>query len=138
MSHQPDWLRTFADAVAAHLHAVELLPPIGCHVHHHPEGWEVTLFASATEVVGGRRDGKVRTARFHVDVLAICQLFDEVSGIAWQTHRLGPSDELGAHLVVDGQVHGEPVSLRIPAVAPKMFAPGRIAHALTEQWEEVW
>jgi hypothetical protein len=138
MNHTPDWMRSFADAVAAQLQAVDVLPPVGCHVHRTEEAWEMTVFASATEVIGGSRDGEIRASRFHVDVLGVCQLFDEISGIAWQTQRLGPWDDLGAHLAIEGQVHGEPVWLRIPAVAPKPFEPGRLAHALTQQWEEVW
>jgi hypothetical protein len=131
-------MRVFADAVAAQLQAVDVLPPLGCHVHRDAEAWELTVFASATEVIGGSRDGEFRMSRFHVDVLGICQLFDEIASITWQTHRLGQRDDLGAHLAIEGQVQGEPVWLRIPAVAPKAFAPGRLAHALTQQWEEVW
>jgi hypothetical protein len=96
------------------------------------------VFASATEVIGGSRDGELRSSRFHVDVLGVCQLFDEIASVTWQTHRLGQRDDLGAHLSIEGQIQGESVWLRIPAVAPHPFAPGRLAHALTQQWEEVW
>lgn len=138
MSNPPDWMRNFADSVASQFHAVDVMPPLGCHIHRSAEAWEVSLFAAATEILGGPRDGEIRAARFHVDVLAVCRLFDEVTGIAWQTHRLGQFDDLGAHVSIEGTILGEPVWLRIPAVAPKVFEPGRVAQALTQQWEEVW
>ncbi|HUQ68862.1 MAG TPA: hypothetical protein VM165_05025 [Planctomycetaceae bacterium] len=138
MSNTPDWMRDFADAVASHLQPVDVMSPLGCHLHRSVEAWEVTVFASSTEVVGGSRDGESRASRFHVDVLGVCQLFDELDGLSWQTHRLGQGDDLGPHIAIEGRVQGEPVWLRIPATAPKPFSPGRLAHANTQQWEEVW
>lgn len=51
----PDWLAAFANAVASriHSHDVLLLAPLGCHYQLIENIWEVTIFASKTEVIGG-------------------------------------------------------------------------------------
>jgi hypothetical protein len=138
MSNPPAWLQEFADAVAAHLHAVDVLSPLGCHVHQSAELWEVTLFASSTEMIGGSRDGQGRVSRFHVDLLGLTHLFDRIDSYHWQAQGLGAQDEVGPHISIIGRCHGQQVWLRIPSIAPKAFPPGRLAHVHQQTWEEVW
>ncbi len=138
MPNPPEWLHQFADAVAAQLCGVDVLAPIGCHVFRAPEHWEVTLFVSATEVVGGRQDGRQRTSRFFLDVQALSQIFDVVRSVVWQAQGLGAGDDVGPHLAVEGDYCGHPVWLRVPATAPHVFPAGRQAHVHHQTWEEVW
>uniref|UniRef100_A0A7C2P1P9 Uncharacterized protein n=1 Tax=Schlesneria paludicola TaxID=360056 RepID=A0A7C2P1P9_9PLAN len=138
MSVPPAWLQDFADAVAGHLHAVDVLSPLGCHFHQSDDLWEITVFASSTELVGGSRDGQGRVSRFQVDLLGLSQLFDDIQDFHWQAQGLGPQDDLGPHVSIVGRCRGQSVWLRVPAMAPKAFPPGRLAHVHQQSWEEVW
>ena len=78
MPEQPDWLKTLTDEICRGLHAVDTLPPIGCHVCNADDIWEISLFVSPTEIVGGEHDGERVSSMFLVDTLVILELFDVV------------------------------------------------------------
>lgn len=138
MPSPPIWLQELADGAAGCLTPVDLLSPLGCHFTQHDLLWEVTLFVSATEIVGGHRDGTVRSSRFVVDVLALQRLFDEVEEVQWQPQRIDGDDELGQHLSVVGRKSGEAVWLRVLSRAPDRFESGRQARVYEMLWTETW
>ena len=82
MSSPPGWLKELADAAALLMMPADVMPPIGCHYCSVGSTWEISLFASSTQVVGGGRDGDVRRSRFCLDVEGIRKLFDEVLAYA--------------------------------------------------------
>ena len=51
----PAWLNSFASAAAAYIHGVDVLSPLGCHCYHNRarDEYELTVFASRTQVVAG-------------------------------------------------------------------------------------
>src|SRR5579863_6023147 len=138
MPPPPKWLHEFADAVAVLMNPVDMLAPVGCHFCHSDGTWEITLFVSATQVVGGKNDGVLRPSRFNVDVQAVTALFSEVRKISWQPLSLPPDDELGPHLAIEGSCGKYSVCLRILARAPKRFDVGRRAVVYDAAWEETW
>jgi hypothetical protein len=131
-------LKDFANAVAEQIVPLDLLPPLGCHYAFADPQWEITVFASDTEVVGGERDGAVRPPRFTCDIRAVLDLFDTVEGIHWQSMPANPEDELGAHISVEGYCEGNSVWLRVLARPPRRFQVGRLARVYETSWEEVW
>lgn len=137
-SPPPAWLQTLANDVAGYIVPVDVLPPLGCHFAFAKPQWEVSLFASNTEVVGGQRDGEVRPPRFACDVKAILGLFDAIEAVHWQTMMVSADDELGAHLSIEGVYEGNSVWLRILARPPRRFEIGRLARVYETSWEEVW
>lgn len=138
MTTPPPWLQSLADQVTLQMKAVEHLAPLGCHVFRSPEQWEVTIFASATEIIGGPKDGRHKPSRFFLDVQGLIALFDRVDCVAWQAQGLGPDDDVGPHLSLEGIYQGEPVWLRIPSLAPRGFPTGRQAYVHQQTWEESW
>lgn len=138
MPAPPAWLKKLADDVALQISPSEVLSPIGCHFCCVEGVWEVTLFASSTQIVGGKRDGVLRSSRFNVDLRAISDLFARVDSVQWQALPLGPTDELGPHVSLEGTYEGNPVWLRILSKAPKRFKPGRRAVVYEAAWEEIW
>lgn len=138
MTPPPEWLSNLANEVAAHIQPFEPLAPVGCHYHQGEEGWEITVFVSATEVVGGPQDGNRYGSRFRIDLKHLLEVFSEVNEVEWQAQRLDEQDELGAHLSIEGLCSGEPVWVRIPASAPARFEPGRQMHVHHRRWKEVW
>jgi hypothetical protein len=114
------------------------MAPIGCHYYCTENTWEISLFVSSTQIVGGQRDGEVRRSRFCLDIDAVRKLFTEVHGVAWQAQVLASDDELGPHIEVHGNFADNDVKLRILAFPPKRFASGRRAIVYERAWEETW
>ena len=123
----PDFISSLANSVAACLTSFEPIPPVGCHFADSEVGWEVTVFPSMTEIVGGPDDGLRTAARVCVDVASVVSLFSAVRELTWQCMPLGKDDELGAHLYIVGDYEGEPVCVQILASAPPNLEPGRKA-----------
>lgn len=138
MNNPPDWLALLADQVATVVVAVDLLAPLACHYCQDGDLWELTLFASPTEIVGGSQDGRVCPSRFHLDVKGLLELFDEVDSAYWQAQGLGREDEVGPHFGIEGSYDGHRVWLRLPALPPKRFPVGRQALIHERAWEELW
>jgi hypothetical protein len=127
-----------ANAIAEILEPVDLLSPIGCHFHREDDIWEVTLFASHTEVVGGERDGARVRSRFCLNLLRVQEVFAQVQSLHWQAHGLGAQDDLGPHVSLEGIYAGQRVWLRILAQPPRSFPSGRRANVYDLAWEDVW
>lgn len=138
MVSPPEWLSQFVDSVAANIHSHDVLSPLGCHFQQVKEIWEVTLFASKTEIVGGSQDGLMCSAGFNVDVSGLVRLFSDVEAVSWQSQSLGRGDDLGAHLSVEGWHEDRQLWLRITSVAPRRFGVGRRAIVNQQQIEELW
>lgn len=119
---------------------VDIIAPIGCHCYHNQaiDQWEITLFASSTETVGGQYDGRRTKSRFVLNLEKILDHFETVKKFHWQAHALGPQDDLGPHLTIEGIVEGHSVWLRVLASPPEQFEAGRMFEAyslrLTDHW----
>jgi len=138
MVSPPDWLSLFVNAATLNLHSYDVLSPLGCHFQQVKGIWEVTLFASRTEIVGGSEDGGTSHSPFDVDLKSVLGLFSRVDAICWQTQPLGRNDELGAHLSIEGLYEDKQVWLRITSTAPERFEAGRRAIVNLHQFEETW
>ena len=138
MPSPPEWLQQFADAVALQMNPVDLLAPVGCHFCLVDETWEITLFVSSTQIVGGKKDGVFRHSRFNVDLQSVTDLFSDVRKMSWQALPMAADDELGPHLSMEGSCGRNPVWLRILSRAPKRFEVGRRAAVYDAAWEETW
>lgn len=140
MTQPPEWLAELADAVAEAIIGVAEPAPLGCHYFYDEprDQWEVTLFPAATEVVGGRFDGRVTPSPFALDLARLSWALDVVERFHWQTHPLGPDDDLGPHVSLEGSHGGHSVWVRILAEAPEQFPIGRRVDASGEGLEDLW
>jgi hypothetical protein len=134
----PPWLEELARSVTHCMHAVDAMAPVGCHYHREDETWEVTIFASMTEVVGGQQDGLRFPCCFVLDVGGLIALFADVESVRWQSLRQEADDEVGAHLAIEGTYQGARLLLRIPAEAPSRFEAGRKANVYEMRIVNVW
>ncbi len=137
-SENPEWLRQLAESVAALMHAHDVLSPVGCHVHQEGGLFEVMVFASRTEVFGGRQDGKRIPSRFTLDVRGLLGLFSSVESVNWQPIAESTDDEIGAHLAIVGDYQDRKICLRVPAEAPERFEVGRIANIPERRFINIW
>ena len=140
MSVPPPWLADFADRSAALLHGYDLLAPVGSHFFFNQaiDQWELSLFVSSTEIVGGERDGELTHSKFAVDILGIASLFTDVNALDWQALTVDENDALGAHISVQGKYFGCNVWLRILALPPKGTEPGRTLDSYRQVLEDLW
>lgn len=132
------WLEELAVSVTRQMHAIDAMAPVGCHHHREGETWEVTVFASMTEIIGGQQDGLRFPSSFVLDVGGLIGLFSEVEQIRWQTLRQGEEDEIGAHLAIEGIYRKERLLLRVTAEAPARFEAGRKANLYEMRFVDVW
>lgn len=134
----PPWLQELANAVALQMQPWDEFPPLGCHYVEVEDQWEVTLFAAATELIGGRSDGARHPARFNANLAGISAIFSEVHRFEWQALPVATDDELGAHISLEGTYEGRAIWLRILSHAPKRFRSGRLIYIHDQVWEEIW
>ncbi len=140
MIRPPNWLAETVNRVATRFHSADSLAPLGCHYYHDEQHgiWEVTIFVSRTETVGGELDGKFTNSRFSVDLTGLESIFSEIERFSWQAASLGDDDDLGPHLAVEGRIKGHHVWLRIVANPPPQYEAGRIADAYDMQFRDRW
>jgi hypothetical protein len=140
MTYPPAWLAETANRAARQFRSHEDLAPVGCHSDHDElhDVWEVTLFVSRTEILGGERDGKPTRSRFSVDLSGLESLFMQVDSFSWQANSLGEADDLGPHLALEGRVGPHRLWLRIVADPPPHFEPGRVADVYGERFQDRW
>lgn len=140
MTSPPSWIAELADRVAAGIQGFELLSPLACHIHHNDalDQWELSLFPSATEIVGGRYDGLRTTSRFALDLATVYDAFDTISAFHWQAQRISDDDDLGPHVSIEGTVGDHLVWVRVLATPPARFEPGRSLNTAENRFEERW
>lgn len=138
-----DWLNALSNAVSECLLPAAAPSPIGAHVQTATDDAgrelsEVSLFYGATEVVGGSNDGQRSETPFWLDLAGLRAVFDRVDEFTWQASPLGPEDDLGPHIAIEGEFEGRPVRLRMLSRSPAQFPAARTADArrgvLVEQW----
>ncbi len=139
-SNPPAWLRWFVnDAIRGVMHRSDCAP-IGCHFYFDSENnvWEVTLFISRSEILGGAWDGKAVPTGLEVDIVKVSAAFDRQPAVFWQAERVLPEDELGPHLSFEGISRGNQVWLRVLQTPPSWAGVGRLLHAATGEFENLW
>jgi len=139
-STPPSWLRWFVNDVTRGVLDRSVQPPLGCHFFFDDstDTWEVTLFVSRTEVIGGPLDGSEVPNGLQFDVAAVTAAFDSPPSIHWQVGQLAEDDELGSHMSFEGVARGQRVWLRMKQEAPAWAGPGRLLHAADGTLEELW
>ena len=71
-------------------------------------------------------------------VYDLLKLLSADEAVEWQTMSLGPDDELGAHVSLEGVCNGHAVWFRILSHPPRRFAAGRNLHIHSLRLEDVW
>ncbi|QDT92917.1 hypothetical protein Pan161_45880 [Gimesia algae] len=140
MPAPPSWLKTMANQVASLMYDVDMLSPIGCHYFHNSSRneWEVSLFASNTEIVGGEWDGVLAPSKFCFNILNLGEIFEEVETLYWQALPVDYDDQLGCHISIEGKYQGERVWVRVLAESPEEFGAGRRMQAYEFNLKEIW
>src|SRR4051794_22412877 len=119
---EDDWLGLLQDAVAACVEADSPMGPLGVRYREEDGFWEVWVYPTPVELVGGAHDGEVVVPGFRLDLEQLRQEFASVAAFGW--NALGLNDPDGPHVYVEGVFQGREVYLQVLACAPEDEEPG--------------
>ena len=139
-NHPPKWLRQLSDDAARGIVEDEFHAPIGCHFFQNivNDEWEISIFVSATEVVGGPLDGRKLRLQVQLDIIHVMNLFDETPKVYWQSDAVADDDDLAQHISFEGIARGHRIWLRILKEPPRGAGPGRLLHTQSGEMETLW
>jgi hypothetical protein len=110
------------DAVAACVEADSPMGPLGLRYWEEDGFWEVWIYPTPVELVGGAHDGAVVVPGFRLDLEQLRQEFTSVAAFGW--NALGLNYPEGPHVYVEGVFRGREVYLQVLACAPEGEEPG--------------
>jgi hypothetical protein len=111
------WLDTLLQAVCACVEADSPMGPLGMNYRVEEDFWEICIFPTPVELVGGAQDGAVVALGFTVDLEQLRASFDSIEAFGW--NALGLNDPDGPHIHVEGKFLGREVFLQLLAYAPE-------------------
>ena len=117
-----DWLNTLLEEVGGCIEADSPVGPLGLRYRVEEGYWEVWIYLTPVELVGGRHDGKVVVPGFSVDLEQLRESFDSVVACHW--NALGLTYPEGPHISIEGVFQGREVYLQVLAYAPEGEEPG--------------
>ena len=116
------WIHGLVEAVAECMEADSPMGPLGYRYGEEDGLWQIDLYPTPVELVGGADDGEVVAPGFSLDIEQLRGLFDRIDALAWQS--LGfPSGE-GPHVAVEGVYQGHEIFVQVLAYAPDDEEPG--------------
>lgn len=116
------WLHDLVDAVAGCMTADSPMGPLGYRWSEEEAFWEVDIYPTPVELVGGAVDGEIVAPDFSLDLEELRNLFDHVDSLQWQA--LGLCYPEGSHVSIEGTYHGHDVFVQLLAYAPDDEEPG--------------
>jgi hypothetical protein len=116
------WLNRMVDTVTECMTADAPMGPMGYRYKEEDGRWEVDVYSTSVELIGGPVDGARVAAGFTVDVDRLRGAFDRIDGLFG--HSQGFSEDEGPRLVIEGVYEGREVFLHVWAYAPEDEEPG--------------
>jgi len=116
---RPDWLQTLIADLAELFEPAEDVARAGFECQPTENGWEVGLFLSRVEIVGGRYDGKAELCQFSYNLQALRSHFEEISKLQMTALPKADREEAVSFVEVRGKVQQTDVSLKIYSIPPQ-------------------
>ena len=123
MSYQPAWMESIIDVVANCMEPHGELA-LGYRWRNEDDYWEIWVYPTPAELVGGAADGTVVSPGFSLDVQGVSTSFEELEAVQWRAQPFGPHDQDGEHLSFEGVYDGHDVWLLVLSQAPDDEEPG--------------
>ncbi len=118
------WMTELVEAVADCMESHSAAGPVGWRYHEEDDLVDLVIYATPVELLGGEYDGTIVLPGFSLDVQALQNLFERVTALNWKAQGLGPHDDVGPCLSVEGVYRGHLIWLRVLAEAPEDEEPG--------------
>ena len=124
MAEAPQWLVSLVDAVGHRMEPHSATGPLAFRWRQEGDFWEIAVYYTPGEVIGGAEDGAVIVPGFSLHLQELISAFEKVADACWRSHSFGPHDSLGPHISIEGVYQGHEVWLQILAEAPEDEEPG--------------
>ena len=124
MAEPPNWLESLVDVIAECMEPHNVMGPLAFRWRNENDHWEITVYPTPAELIGGAEDGAVVSPGFSLDVQNLSTLFEELVDVRWQAQAFGPNDHLGQHISVEGVYYGHEIYLQVLSEAPDDEEPG--------------
>jgi hypothetical protein len=121
---RPDWLVEFVERLAEHFAPLSGVGRVGCECEAGEHGWEARLYLGATELVGGKEDGRARGCSFELHLSELLTCFSAVDEVRWNVAAGQGDDAGGSFITIHGAVHEQPVCVKAYSRAPAHAGPG--------------
>ena len=96
--------------------------PLGLRYQEEESFWEVWIYPTPVELVGGAHDGAMVVPGLRLDLEQLRQEFDSIVALGWDA--LGLNWPEGPHVFIEGVFRGREVCLQVLANAPEDEEPG--------------
>ena len=133
MAQSPAWMEKLIDSVSGCMEAHNVMGPFGYRWGEEDGFWEIIVYPTPIELVGGDADGEIVSPGFSLDIKELWSNFDEVTDTSWQAYDFGVHDFDGPHISIEGVYQGHQIWLRIMSEAPEDEEPGMQLDVLDEQ-----
>ena len=125
MAHRaPDWMENLVEIISACIEAQSPMGPLGYRYLGQDAHWELMVYPTPVELVGGADDGAVVIPGFSLELHILLTHFDRVEAFQWYPCGLGPYDLEGSCISIEGCYQGHDVWLRLLAEPPEDEEPG--------------
>jgi len=120
-----DWIEALAEIVAGCIEAHSPMGPMKWAYLEKDEGMgELVVYPTPVELIGGEDDGTIVFTGFSLDLHELLAAFESVTDLHWYAHGLGPYDNDGPHVSLEGVYQGHEVWLRVLSDPPEDVEPG--------------
>ncbi len=124
MPQAPAWMKSLADVVSGCMEVHTVMGPLGFRWGEEDQFWEVIVYPTPIELIGGAADGEFVSPGFSLNLQELWPSFDEVTDVNWCAYDFGPHDPDGPHISIEGVYQGHHVFLRVLSEAPNDEEPG--------------
>ena len=120
----PAWVDALVEVVRAAMEPLGFIGHLGyrlwepCSPHNSFSGWMLAVFPTPNEWHGGQHDGAVAVSGFKLDLKAVLGAFQSLDAVAWNNPVQYNGNLDGPELVVQGNVLGKRVLLRVYSLPP--------------------
>jgi hypothetical protein len=119
---ESDWLGEFVETVAGQITADGPMGPLKIESYEEDGFWEVVIYPTPVELIGGAQDGEVVIPGFSLDLEGLRVGFESVTAMGW--HSLGLPPYEGPYAFIEGVFAGRMVYLQVLAYPPEDEQPG--------------
>jgi hypothetical protein len=116
------WLDDLLEAVSACVEADAPMGPMGLRYGVEEDFWDISVYPTPVELVGGAHDGAVVIPGFRLDLESFRSLFEEVKDFGW--NALGFTDPEGPYVYIEGIYGSREVFVQVLAAPPEDEEPG--------------
>jgi len=122
---QPEaWLEDLIDLVGNCIEAHSLAGPAAWRYWMEDDLNHLIFYPTTVKLIGGEWDGEEVLPGFSLDVQTLLSAFQEVEAVYWNSQGMGPYDDEGPRISIEGIYQGHDVWLRILAEPPEDEEPG--------------